>query len=70
MILGPPTTLSPSGVDHSLYLQGALTRDTTRFLWGFPLGARDAFTVLAPLGLVLNTLSTGLDHAADLCLAA
>ena len=45
MVLGPPTTISESGVDYSLYLQGALNRDTTRFLWGFPLGQRDYFTV-------------------------
>ena len=45
MVLGPPTTISDSGVDYSLYLQGALNRDTTRFLWGFPLGQRDYFSV-------------------------
>lgn len=42
---GPPTTLSDSGVDRLLFLQGNLTRDATYFVNGSPVGARDIVTV-------------------------
>ncbi len=42
---GPPTTLSPTGVDRVAFLQGNLTRDATYFVNGSPVGARDIFVV-------------------------
>ena len=42
---GPPTTLSPKGVDRLGFLQGNLTRDATYFVNGSPIGARDIFVV-------------------------
>ena len=42
---GPPTTHSGTGTDHVAFLQGSLTRDTTYFLNGVLVGARDLFTV-------------------------
>jgi len=50
---GPPTTLSPSGTDRMLFLQGAITRDNTKFINGAQVGARDSLQVeqgLGPLG--------------------
>ena len=44
---GPPTTLSPKGVDRLGFLQGNLTRDATYFVNGSPVGARDIFVVRA-----------------------
>ena len=42
---GPPTTLSDTGVDRSMYLQGNITRDTTYFVNGAVVGARDIIQV-------------------------
>ena len=45
---GPPTTLSPTGVDRLAFLQANLTRDATYFVNGSPVGARDMFVVRIP----------------------
>lgn len=42
---GPPTTLSPTGVDRVAFLQANLTRDATYFVNGSPVGPRDIFVV-------------------------
>merc|ERR1712185_590254 len=42
---GPPVTLSGTGSDKILYVQGHAVRDTTYFTEGGLLGARDIFTV-------------------------
>jgi len=42
---GPSTTISGKGRDRLLYLQGSTVRDTTYFLNGCPVGARDIFTI-------------------------
>ena len=42
---GPPTTLSDTGIDRSMYLQGNITRDTTYFVNGAVVGSRDIFQV-------------------------
>ncbi|BDA41547.1 Protein TOC75, chloroplastic [Coccomyxa sp. Obi] len=48
---GPPTTLSPTGVDRLAFLQANLTRDATYFVNGSPVGARDMFVVEQGLGI-------------------
>lgn len=48
---GPPTTLSDTGVDRLMFLQGNLTRDTTYFVNGAVVGARDIFQVDQGLGV-------------------
>lgn len=48
---GPPTTLSGTGTDRILFLQGSLTRDTTYFLNGVVIGARDSFQVDQSVGV-------------------
>lgn len=45
---GPPTTLSPTGVDRVAFLQANLTRDATYFVNGSPVGPRDIFVVRYP----------------------
>ena len=52
---GPPTTLSPKGVDRLGFLQGNLTRDATYFVNGSPVGARDIFVVRALLMSHMHT---------------
>lgn len=47
---GPPTTHSGTGTDRLLFGQANLTRDTTFFLNGVLVGARDIFTVDTCLG--------------------
>lgn len=42
---GPRTTLSDSGTDRVMFLQGNVTRDTTKFVNGTQVGARDIFQV-------------------------
>lgn len=42
---GPPTTHSGTGTDRVLFGQANLTRDTTQFVNGVLVGARDVFTV-------------------------
>ena len=42
---GPPTTHSGTGTDRILFAQGGITRDTTRFVNGTPVGARDIFNL-------------------------
>jgi IAP75 family protein translocase len=42
---GPPTTHSGTGTDRVAFAQANLTRDTTYFLNGVLVGARDIFTV-------------------------
>ena len=42
---GPPTTHSSKGRDRVLFLQGNVTRDTTHYINGTPVGSRDQFTV-------------------------
>ena len=48
---GPPTTHSGTGTDRILFAQGGITRDTTRFVNGTPVGARDIFHVDQSVGL-------------------
>jgi outer membrane protein assembly factor BamA len=48
---GPPTTHSGTGTDRILFAQGGITRDTTRFVNGTPVGARDIFTLDQSLGV-------------------
>ena len=48
---GPPTTLSDSGNDKLVFLQGDLVRDATYFKHGVLLGARDILTVDQGLGI-------------------
>jgi|TARA_Y100001954_G_scaffold238182_1_gene304611 IAP75 family protein translocase len=42
---GPRTTLSESGTDRVVFLQGNATRDTTKFINGTQIGARDIYQV-------------------------
>eukprot|EP00898_Chlorokybus_atmophyticus_P002019 jgi/Chlat1/2818/Chrsp187S02966 len=42
---GPPTTLSDTGSDKTVFLQGNLTRDNTVFENGSPVGSRDILQV-------------------------
>ena len=42
---GPQTTLSDSGTDRVLFLQGNVTRDTTKFVNGTQIGSRDILQV-------------------------
>lgn len=51
---GPPTTLSPTGVDRLAFLQANLTRDATYFVNGSPVGARDMFVVRVPSAPLLE----------------
>ncbi|KAG8386071.1 hypothetical protein BUALT_Bualt03G0110800 [Buddleja alternifolia] len=48
---GPPTTLSGTGIDRMPFLQANLTRDTTKFVNGAIVGARDIFQVDQGLGI-------------------
>ena len=48
---GPPTTHSGTGTDRLVFFQGGLTRDTTHFVNGTPVGARDIFNVDQSIGL-------------------
>ena len=48
---GPPTTHSGTGTDRILLFQGGLTRDTTYFLNGVLIGARDIVQVDQSVGL-------------------
>jgi outer membrane protein assembly factor BamA len=48
---GPPTTHSGHGTDRIMFFQGGLTRDTTHFVNGTPVGARDIFNLDQSLGL-------------------
>ena len=48
---GPPTTHSGNGTDRLMFFQGGLTRDTTHFVNGTPVGARDIFNVAQSVGL-------------------
>ena len=57
---GPPTTLSPKGVDRLGFLQGNLTRDATYFVNGSPVGARDIFVVRA---LYISHVHTHIEDA-------
>jgi len=42
---GPRTTLSDTGTDRVMFLQGNVTRDTTTFVNGTQVGARDIFQI-------------------------
>ena len=42
---GPPTTLSSKGKDRVAFLQADVTRDTTYYENGTPIGERDIFSV-------------------------
>jgi IAP75 family protein translocase len=48
---GPPTTHSGTGTDRIMFAQGGITRDTTRFVNGTPVGARDIFNLDQSVGL-------------------
>lgn len=48
---GPPTTLSGSGIDRTVTLQGSAVRDTTFTVNGAPIGSRDVGEVDQGLGL-------------------
>lgn len=52
---GPPTTLSGTGVDHMAFLQGNITRDTTEFVNGTPIGDRIIFQVRCFQAIVPKT---------------
>lgn len=52
---GPPTTLSGTGVDQMAFLQGNITRDTTEFVNGTPIGDRIIFQVRCLQGIVPKT---------------
>ncbi|GJN28165.1 hypothetical protein PR202_gb16258 [Eleusine coracana subsp. coracana] len=51
---GPPTTLSGTGVDQMAFLQGNITRDTTEFVNGTPIGDRFIFQCDQGLGIGTN----------------
>ncbi|GJN06836.1 hypothetical protein PR202_ga24605 [Eleusine coracana subsp. coracana] len=51
---GPPTTLSGTGVDQMTFLQGNITRDTTEFVNGTPIGDRFIFHCDQGLGIGTN----------------
>ena len=42
---GPPTTLSDTGIDRVGFFQANITRDTTTFINGTPVGTRQIFQV-------------------------
>ena len=42
---GPPTTLSDTGIDRVGFFQANITRDTTAFINGTPVGTRQIFQV-------------------------
>ena len=48
---GPPTTHSGTGTDRLMFAQAGITRDTTRFVNGTPVGARDIFNLDQSVGL-------------------
>lgn len=48
---GPPTTLSDTGMDRVGFFQANITRDTTSFINGTPIGARYIFQVDQGLGI-------------------
>ncbi|XP_010443680.1 PREDICTED: protein TOC75-3, chloroplastic-like [Camelina sativa] len=48
---GPPTTLSGTGTDRIAFLQGNITRDTTKFVNGAIVGDRNIFQVDQGLGI-------------------
>lgn len=47
----PTTTLSPTGKDRTVYLQGSIVRDATYFVNGATVGPRDIFKVEQGLGI-------------------
>ncbi|CAG9467845.1 unnamed protein product [Pedinophyceae sp. YPF-701] len=53
---GPPTTLSDTGTDRNLFVQGHFVRDATYFQRGVLLGPRDVFKVEQGLGLGSSAL--------------
>lgn len=48
---GPPTTLSDTGIDRIGFFQANITRDSTSFINGTPVGARYIFQVDQGLGV-------------------
>lgn len=48
---GPPTTLSDTGIDRIGFFQANITRDSTSFMNGTPVGARFIFQVDQGLGV-------------------
>jgi hypothetical protein len=48
---GPPTTHSGTGTDRLMFAQGGIIRDTTKFVNGVSVGARDIFNLDQSLGL-------------------
>lgn len=53
-VKGPPTTLSGTGTDRVAFLQGNITRDTTKFVNGALVGDRNIFQVDQGLGIGSN----------------
>lgn len=48
---GPPTTLSGSGIDRTVTLQGNIVRDTTFHVNGALVGSRDVATAEQGIGI-------------------